>query len=90
MWEFANEHEVVTLLIVTVLAIAAASPFFFAFCAYNQTLRSRNIVARGWPPAHLDADGDLVIEEVEENPDPPELAPSPFKSNRSPIACLGG
>jgi hypothetical protein len=72
MWEFANRHEVVTLLIVVVLATAAVSPFFFAFVAYNQMLRSRNIVARGWPPAHLDADGDLVTEEVDEEPDPPK------------------
>jgi hypothetical protein len=72
MWEFANEHEVVTLLIVVVLATAAVSPFFFAFVAYNQMLRSRNIVAQGWPPAHLDADGDPVIEEVDEEPDPPK------------------
>jgi hypothetical protein len=71
MWEFANKHEVVTLLIVVVLATAAASPFFFAFLAYNQTLRSRNIVARGWPPAHLDADGEFV-EEVDEEPNPPK------------------
>lgn len=26
-------------------------------------LRHRNIVAKGWPPAHLDADGDSVTDE---------------------------
>lgn len=26
----------------------------------NRIIRHRNIVARGWPPAHLDADGDLL------------------------------
>lgn len=25
----------------------------------NRALRSRNIRAQGWPPAHLDADGDF-------------------------------
>jgi hypothetical protein len=72
MWEFADQHALVTLFIVAILATAAASPFFFAFLAYNQTLRSRNIVAQGWPPAHLDADGDLVTEEADEKPDPPK------------------
>ena len=75
MWEFANRHEVVTLLIVAILATAAASPFFFAFLAYNQVLRSRNIVARGWPPAPLNADGDIVTEEADEKPDQPKGPP---------------
>ena len=69
MWEFANRHEVVTLFIVVVLATAAASPFFFLYAAYNQLLRSRNIIARGWPPPHLDADGDFA--EADEKPDAP-------------------
>ena len=74
MWQFANQHELVTLLIVAVLATGAASPFYFAFLAYNQTLRSRNIIARGWPPPPLDADGDLVsvTEEADEESDPPK------------------
>lgn len=29
----------------------------------NRLIRHRNIVARGWPPAHLDADGDWKKEE---------------------------
>lgn len=66
-----------TLLIVAVLATAAASPFFFAFLAYNQALRSRNIIARGWPPSPLNADGDIVTEEEEadEKSDPPKGTP---------------
>ena len=66
MWEFADNHSIVTLLIVVVCACAVASPFFFAFLAYNQTLRSRNIIARGWPPPHLDVDGDFAEKEEEE------------------------
>jgi len=31
---------------------------------WNRYLRSRNIARQGWPPPHLDADGDF-------NPDPP-------------------
>ncbi len=30
----------------------------FTFKLLNRLLRSINIAIRGWPPAHLDADGD--------------------------------
>ena len=33
--------------------------------AYNRTLRSRNIANAGWPPEHLDADGDWKPEPEE-------------------------
>lgn len=45
----------------------ALPSFFFAgnivvygFKFYNRTVRFLNIWAGGWPPAHLDADGDAV------------------------------
>lgn len=31
----------------------------FIFRMYNRALRSMNIKRHGWPPPHLDADGDL-------------------------------
>lgn len=49
-------------------AFMAGSPFLSAFIAYItaealvrlgvRVLRSINVAVRGWPPAHLDADGD--------------------------------
>lgn len=33
----------------------AATPFR----SWNRWLRHKNITAQGWPPAHLDADGDF-------------------------------
>lgn len=43
----------------------ASQPFRF----FNRWMRSRNIAARGWPPAHLDADGDFKPEpETEATP----------------------
>ena len=75
MWQFASEHNFTAFCMVVVLATAAASPFFFAFLAYNQTLRSRNIVARGWPPHPLDADGDIVTEATDEEPDACKASP---------------
>ena len=35
-----------------------ASPFRYMFLIWNRSLRARNIRLRGWPPPHLDADGD--------------------------------
>lgn len=37
------------------------APFAYSFRAWNRTLRSRNVVAHGWPKNPLmDADGDIV------------------------------
>lgn len=38
---------------------------FAPFRMVNRICRSRNIVARGWPPPHLDADGDFKPENTE-------------------------
>lgn len=29
------------------------------FRIYNRSMRTINIVSRGWPPEHIDADGDF-------------------------------
>lgn len=49
------------------------SPFLSFFLAYiiaemllklgSRAMRSLNVAVRGWPPAHLDADGDWKPEE---------------------------
>lgn len=54
MWEFANHNPGAAFLIFCVAAWIVTRPFWLA----NRWLRSRNIVAQGWPPKHLDADGD--------------------------------
>jgi hypothetical protein len=39
------------------------------FLFYNRTLRTINVAINGWPPEHLDADGDWKPEpEKEETP----------------------
>lgn len=40
----------------------------FVFKCWNRFLRHLNIRSKGWPPAHLDADGDFPIAK-EENDD---------------------
>jgi|GEM_PF-1176381 hypothetical protein len=39
-------------------ASLAAYPFRIVFLVWNRLMRHLNIRARGWPPPHLDADGD--------------------------------
>ncbi|WP_435018427.1 hypothetical protein TA3x_000401 [Tundrisphaera sp. TA3] len=42
------------------LACLATSVVIWPFKLVNRWIRHRNIVAAGWPPAHLDADGDFL------------------------------
>lgn len=58
IWQFMADNPVTTVFLVIILAMCFKTPFW----AFNRYLRSRNIAARGWPPAHLDADGDFKEE----------------------------
>lgn len=42
------------------LALLVAQVLVWPFRLVNRVIRHRNIVARGWPPEHLDADGDKI------------------------------
>lgn len=64
-FDFAGHHPFLTLFLAIIAASAFGAPFRYAFLAWNRTLRSRNIAARGWPPGHLDADGDFMKERDE-------------------------
>lgn len=63
MIEFAKANPGIALLIVWVLAWAATVPFRLFF-------RHLNIKAHGWPPPHLDADGDTHHPETPTPEDP--------------------
>ncbi len=52
-------------ILVTAQLIGTAMNLPFRF--WNRFLRSRNIDARGWPPPHLDADGDWKPEPTDES-----------------------
>ncbi|MBR0868899.1 hypothetical protein JQ633_00905 [Bradyrhizobium tropiciagri] len=56
MYEFMGQHPVLTFFLAMIAASVACYPFRLA----NRWIRHRNIVAQGWPPAHLDADGDPI------------------------------
>jgi len=66
MWEFAKENPFLFFLIFWIAAWAVTRPFWWAFKAYNRSLRSKNIAAQGWPTAPIDADGDVVYPKKEE------------------------
>jgi hypothetical protein len=40
-----------------------------AFLVHNRTMRMLNVRAHGWPPSHLDADGDFRSDEDDEDED---------------------
>jgi hypothetical protein len=54
VFSFAGDHP----LLAFFLALVVAHIISFPFRLINMWIRHRNIVAAGWPPAHLDADGD--------------------------------
>ena len=64
-YAFAAEHPWLALFLMICVLNGFAVPFKFAGFFWNRYLRSKNIAARGWPPAHLDADGDFKPEQAE-------------------------
>lgn len=56
MEKFAMEHWIAVFIMFWIVASLLGTVF-------NRLLRSINIAIRGWPPAHLDADGDWKPEE---------------------------
>jgi hypothetical protein len=60
LYQFMGAHPVLTFF----LAVIAVEAFCYPFKILNRWIRHLNIVARGWPPPHLDADGDLKKEET--------------------------
>lgn len=53
---FANDSPVLAVIFV----LAATNVLIWPFRLVNRWIRHRNIVAKGWPPPHLDGDGDAV------------------------------
>jgi len=54
--DFMHAHVIVTVLALLVCSHAVHAVLFRL---PNRWLRSRNIREQGWPPEHLDADGDF-------------------------------
>lgn len=59
LYSFMGEHPWLTFF----LALLAVQLVLAPFRLVNRFIRHRNIVAHGWPPEHLDADGDFKDED---------------------------
>ena len=55
---FARTDPLLSFILVCASYYAITAPFRFGFRAWNRYCRMRNIRDHGWPPPHLDADGD--------------------------------
>lgn len=71
MWEFFNEHWFIAWcalwLVWPAFWLAGSILNIFLFIMPSRLLRSIKVVCRGWPPEHLDADGDFrTIPETEQ------------------------
>ena len=58
--EFITAHPWFSLLILIGIYNLAEWPFRLV----NRAIRHRNIASAGWPPSHLDGDGDVVDKSV--------------------------
>jgi len=54
-WDFMHNHFILAFFII-------CSTYYLIRCFVVRILRSINIATRGWPPEHLDADGDFKPE----------------------------
>ena len=54
--EFAGNHPWLAAWVAYLAFLVAVWPFRLV----NRCIRHANIKAQGWPPAHLDADGDAI------------------------------
>lgn len=57
-WQFWGEHCVLAFWAMLFAAIIVYSMIELTIKLGARVLRTINIVCRGWPPEHLDADGD--------------------------------
>ena len=47
------------LIVLLICSVAVGGTLSFIFRVWNRLLRTIKVVVRGWPPEHLDADGDF-------------------------------
>jgi hypothetical protein len=60
-YDFAADHPILTFLLIYIAAQIT-----------HRILRTVLVVARGWPPAHLDADGDWKIGASKDDSEKPQ------------------
>lgn len=62
-WGFATQNPGTTLLMAFLAVTVVSGTVHRLFTLANRWIRHRNILAHGWPPPYLDADGDVVDRE---------------------------
>ena len=63
IYEFMSNNPVLTLLLACIIGFVIMVAFKYIFLAFNRLVRHANINNKGWPPPHLDADGNFIDEE---------------------------
>ena len=56
---FAGEHPIVTMVILYVAIHCSYGVLIYPMTLANRVIRHLNIRKCGWPPEHLDGDGDF-------------------------------
>lgn len=66
-WQFADSSPFAAFFISLLILSAFIDVFNFLFRVINRLIRHWNISVKGWPPPHLDADGDFKVEEKDDD-----------------------
>lgn len=64
-WEFASGNPWLTFFLALLVALVAEEIVKTPYRAYKLSVRRKNIAQHGWPPAPLDADGDVIYPKKE-------------------------
>src|SRR5688572_33097096 len=62
-WQFVHDHWIIALFVFIGILSASAQ---WSFKMWNRFMRMLMVRKHGWPPEHVDADGDALEEEDEE------------------------
>lgn len=71
IYEFMSNNPALTLFLACIIGLVITyvitsvitSVFQCIFLCFNRLMRHTNIKNEGWPPPHLDADGDFINKE---------------------------
>ena len=63
IYDLADNNPALVLVISIIASCTVSSVFYYIFRSVNRYFRHKNIASKGWPPSHLDGDGDFKYEE---------------------------
>ena len=67
IYEFMSQHWFLTWCLAWPASFLALVVICMPFKIINRILRTIKVLARGWPPEHIDADGDWKTEQNDED-----------------------